>query len=166
METNQPTFKNQQTIFVNEVLPDLFYRTPEQFLKLLAHDGTQFLSFYWVKAGDKLTPTQRVNSFGLNYEIRQPARKKTVALITLPAPHQTPEAYFVALAYRPDRVMPLSIMRDTTKQVSLELILDKEGQPATRLVHWNWRMKREVIGRGPMPVVEDFYQVVLELIKD
>jgi hypothetical protein len=37
--------KTQQMVFVSEVLPSLFHDTLEQFIRLLARDGTKFLRF-------------------------------------------------------------------------------------------------------------------------
>ncbi len=155
--------RTQQLDFVSQALPDLFHHSPEEFLYLLGRDGNKFLRFYWDETGKKLDADHQENSFGLNHSIRQPWSSAKVALISLPAPRFPGEAFFAALAYRPNRRG--FFVSDTTKMVTLERCLEDGCQPQTLLVEWTRHLVREEIGPGPAPLLEDFYQAVLSLLE-
>jgi len=156
--------KTQQMVFVSEVLPSLFHDTPEQFIRLLARDGTKFLRFYWDEAGKRLEESKRISSFGLNYDLRKPGKNIGVVLVTLPKPQAESEAYFVALIYRPYRVTPILRISDITKVVALEYVLNPEGETDRLLVEWTRKLTREEISKGPEPVLNEFYTTICDLI--
>jgi hypothetical protein len=158
--------KTHQMIFESEVLPSLFHATPEQFIQLLERDGNKFLHFYWNEAGKKIPQPERTSSFGLNHEIRRPARHKTVILVSLPQPQVEGEAYFVGLAYRPLRVTPFLFISDTTKVIALKRVLTAQEEPGTLLVEWDRKLHQELLGPGPEARLNDFYAAVLAFIKE
>jgi hypothetical protein len=157
--------KTQQLEFVSRVLPSLFHSAPEEFMFFLARDGNKFLRFYWDEAGKKVDEAQRVTSFGLNYEIRQPSQHVRIGLISLPEPRLNGEAYFASVIYRPTRVTPFRMVQDTTKVLTLEEALNPCKQLTTRLVEWTRRIERVELGQGQSPALEDFYQGVLDLLR-
>ena len=156
--------RTQPVIFETEVLPSLCHDSPEQFLYYLSRDGNKFLQFYWNEAAKNIDEKQRVPFFGLNYEIHQPSKSVTIVIITLPEPRLAPEAYFVALIYRPLRRTPFLNISDTTMVITLERASDENGQPATLLVEWDRKLRYEQLGAGPGPSLRDFYRVVCNLI--
>ena len=156
--------KTQQMVFVSEALPSLFHDTPEQFIRLLARDGTKLLSFYWEEAGKRLEESKRISSFGLNYDLRKPGKNIGVVLVTLPKPQVESEAYFIALISRPDRVTPILRIADITKVVALEYVFDKKGEADTLLVEWTRKLIREEISKGPAPLLKEFYKATCDLI--
>ena len=158
--------KTQQMVFVSEVLPSLFHDTPEQFIRLLARDGTKLLRFYWDEAGKRLEESKRISSFSLNYDLRKPGKNIGVVLITLPKPQGESEAYFIALIYRPNRVTPILRISDITKVVALEYVFDKKDEPDTLLVEWTRKLMREEIRKGPEPVLNEFYRTICDLIAE
>jgi hypothetical protein len=155
----------QQIEFVSQVLPSLFHASPAQVLQFLERDGTKFLQFYWDQAGKKMSGESLSSTFGLNYEIRQPRVRETVALIHLPAPQVAGEAYVAALVYRPNRVTPFLRISDTTLVMALEHRLNERQQPVTLLVEYTRRLERLVLSPGPLPILEEFYQAVLQRMK-
>lgn len=159
--------KTQHIEFISQALTSLFHDAPEQLLLFLSHDGNKFLRFYWDEAGKKVPESQRSPFLGMNYDIRQPHPMVTVALIRMPEPKFAHEAYFAALIHRPGRVTPFGLVRDPTKILALEVEDTAEGQrPLTRLVEWTRRMEREDIGPGVSPVLEEFYQAVLDQLEE
>jgi hypothetical protein len=154
--------RTQQMIYESEVLPSLFHLSPVQFIQFLERDGTRFLQFYWVEAGKNIPLSEHTTSYGLNFEIRQPSRYKTVILVTLPQPQVSGEAYFIALVYRPTRVIPFSFISDTTKVISLK----KTIGGGTILIEWDRKLHRELLGPGPEAILNDFYKAVQPFIKD
>jgi hypothetical protein len=154
--------KTQQLEFVSLVLPDLFHSLPDQFLFYLNRDGNKFLNFYWNEAAKKVEKSHQKAAFGLNYELHTPRPQVKVALIRLPAPLEAGEAHFVALCYRPTRVTPFLGIGDQTKL----LVLEHSTEAATLLVELTRRLQRVVIGPGPEPRIEDFYQAVLGQLTD
>ena len=157
--------KTQRQEFVSQVLPDLFHTAPEQFLFYLERDGIKVIHFYWNETAKKLPSSAVEPAYGLSYEIRMPNPRATVVLISLPQPQYPGEAHFIALCYRPYRVMPFGWLNDTTKVLTLERTLaEDEGAPL--LVEWSRRHGREELGPGPQPDLENFYQAVLQQIID
>jgi hypothetical protein len=158
--------KTQQMIFESEVLPSLFHSTPDQFFHYLERDGTKFLNFYWHEAGEKIDPSLHNNAFGLNYVIRNPTNRTSMALISLPEPCRELEAYFVALIHRPLRIIPFSFISDTTKVVALEYGGEGPGGAQSMLVEWTKRLAREKLGPPGQPLnLEGFYKEVKELLR-
>ena len=158
--------RTQRQVFTSQVMPDLFHTAPDQFLFYLERDGIKLIHFYWNEAAKNLPRNAAVPAYGLSYEIRKPNPRATVALIGLPQPQISGDAYFIALCYRPYRVMPFGWLNDTTKVLVLERTQaeDEEGIPL--LVEWSRRHGREQLGSGPLPDLEDFYQAVLAEIAD
>ncbi len=166
MSTPITTIRSQQTDFVQQALTDLFHTSPDQFLFLLARDGTKFLRFYWDQVGKKLPNSQLVPPFGMNYDIRNPWRNTAIALITLPKPQRVPEAYFIALIHRPNRVTPIFRISDTTKVIALEYAINEMGNDSTLMVEWTRRLEREPYHASPEPALEAFYDAVLNEISE
>ena len=159
--------KTQNIEFISQVLTSLFHHAPEQLLLFLSRDGNKFLRFYWDEAGKKVPEPQHSSFWGMNYDIRKPHPMVTVALIRMPEPKFVHEAYFAALIHRPGRVTPFGLVRDPTKILVLEVVNTPEGQPPlTRLVELTQRMEREDIGPGVPPVLEEFYQSVLDQLEE
>jgi hypothetical protein len=158
--------KTQQMVYETEVLPSLFHDSPEIFIKLLQLDGTKFLQFYWAEAGKKIPLPEHTTSFGLQYEIRQPTRYKTVILISLPKPQVEGEAYYVALIYRPLRVTTFGFVSDKTKVIALKKDDAAENETGTLLVEWDRKLHQELLGSGPGANLNDFYTAVMNLIKE
>jgi hypothetical protein len=163
--SNKPA-KTHQMIFESEVLPSLFHATPDQFIQLLQRDGNKFLQFYWKEAGKNFSQPERASFLGLNHEIRRPARHKTVILVTLPQPQVEGEAYFVGLAYRPQRVTSFLFISDKTKVFALKRSLTGQDEPGTRLVEWDRKLQQEILGQGTEARLDDFYIAVLAFIKE
>ena len=156
----------QRQAFTNQVIPDLFHTAPDQFLFYLERDGIKVIHFYWNEFAKNLPRSVATPAYGLSYEIRKPNPRATVALIGLPQPQNPGEAYFIALCYRPYRVMPFGWLNDTTKVLALERTHTENEESAPLLVEWSRRHGREELGSGPQPDLEDFYQAVLEQIAD
>lgn len=155
-----------QIDYATQALPDLFHTSPEEFLYLLARDGTKFLRFYWNEVGKKLKLQQLIPPFGLNFDIRKPHSGLSVALITLPKPRIEGEAYYVALTYRPSRRSFWFGLSDMTRVMGLEYWLDEAGRERPVMVQYNRQLQRETIKNGLEPTLDGFYQSVLEHLAD
>lgn len=152
--------KTQSQAFVNDALPELFHRNPVTFVRLLERDGTRLLRFYWDEAGKRVSPAGLRDPFGLNYLTHHPNQRTTIYLITLPEPELFGEAYFVALVYRPYRVLILS--SDVSSVYSLERIPSEKSGEDTLLVEWTKRLHRVEIRKGIPPEKAAFLQAVWE----
>jgi hypothetical protein len=158
------TVLSQQDVFVSRVLPSLFHSAPDEFIHFLSRDGNKFLRFYWEQAGKDERAGQPSSALGLNYDIREPFAKTTVALISLPKTAGA-KTCFVAAVYRPLRRTPFLGISDTTKVITLELARKDPADQETRLVEWSRRLEAELLGSGPAPQLEAFYEAVCEIIK-
>lgn len=160
--------KTQAMQFASVALPELFHTSPEQFITYLTRDGNRFLRFYWEQAAKIIREMPGASSFGLNYEIRRPFKKRdtVVVLVTLPKPKVQGETYYLGLVYRPHRVTPFLRISDTTSVLALELDQPLSGEPSTLLVEWTRRLVRDKIGQGPAPDLAEFFKVVIERVRD
>jgi hypothetical protein len=157
---------SHQRVFYESALPSIFHATPKDFLFYLDRDGNKFLQFYWEQVGKSLGNSDRADGYGLNYIVRKPEKSVTVAMVLLPAPQVTAEAYFEAFIYRPCRVTPILRISDMTAIFAQTLISSDGKIPRTNIIECT--RKEQIInhGPGPEPVVEEFYLAVLELIRD
>jgi len=87
--------------FAHSVLPGVFFGDPENFLYVLRRDGDDALLASWERVGRGLEKADLVSPAGLTHEMRKLEQDTTVALITLPRPRVSPEAFCVAAVYRP-----------------------------------------------------------------
>lgn len=118
----------QNVTFGLQALPDLFHADAEQFILLLSREGNKFLQFYWDETGKKLHQDKKVVPFGLNHEILPAGRERIIVLITMPKPEQSGEIHYLALMYRPDRVMLFGFLPDFTKVLALVQTSDVGGE--------------------------------------
>lgn len=110
--------------FAHKVLPAVFFNNPENFLFVLRTRGIQELQASWDRVGSKIEQGERVTATGLACEIRELGLGTTIALITLPAPERSPEAYFAAAVYRaPQRPEPA-----VTRFFTLECVQPRPNQ--------------------------------------
>ncbi|MBN2678226.1 MAG: hypothetical protein JXR32_09215 [Anaerolineaceae bacterium] len=158
--------RSQAVIFQEDALPSVFHQTPEEFIYYLERDGNKFLTFYWDQIGKKYPEEERADSYGLHYIIRKPQKKVTIVLVLMPAPQKEGEAYFEAFVYRPSRVTPILRINDMTSVFSLVMITPINDSPKTFIMERTRKGVSLEHGAGPQPVVEDFFQAVLELIRD
>lgn len=154
--------KTQNMEFVSQVLPDLFHAAPDPFLFYLDRDGNKFLNFYWNEAGKRSIRSTLKSAFGMNYDIRTPHHKVSVALIRMPTPMNEGEGYLAGLCYRPSRRAPFLWLSDTTKVLILEHSLDY----GTLLIERTRRQNRAILSRGLEPTLDCFFEAVLKEIDD
>lgn len=150
--------------FAEHAIASMFHASPEQFLKLIDKEGNLFLRFYWSEAAKKLGIQGANPPFGLNYQIREPNQTIKVIMINLPEPTVDGEAYFIALVYRPMRVMMFSLLQDKTAVFLLEKVTPNQtaGTMISRIDH---RFNREELESGGMLSKDEFYERVLEILK-
>jgi hypothetical protein len=158
--------RSYQRVFYETALPSIFHATPEDFLFYLERDGNKFLKFYWEQVGKRHRISDRMDAYGLNYIIRKPKEKVTVALVLLPVPQVTDEAYFEAFVYRPRRLTPVLRISDITTVFAQTLASSAGDKVITKIIERTRKDQTIDHGLGPEPVVEEFYRAVLELIRD
>jgi hypothetical protein len=158
--------RSQQVVFFEDALPSVFHATPGDFLFYLERDGNKFLRFYWDRVGKGFVEPERMEAFGLNYIIRKPQNDTTIAIILMPAPQKIGEAYYEAFIYRPRRVTPILMINDSTSVFALIMTNPIGENDNTTIVERTRKGEAIDHGEGPAPIVEDFYKVVLELIRD
>ncbi len=129
----------QNQLFGFQALPDLFHADAGQFILLLSRDGNKFLQFYWDEAGNKLHPEKKVIPFGLNYEFLPAGGKRIIIMLTMPKPVQVGDILYLALMYRPDRVMLFGFLPDFTKVLTL---INKGDEQGANLVEITRRLER------------------------
>jgi hypothetical protein len=144
----------------------VFHGSPADFLLYLERDGNKFLQFYWDQVSKSIHPSERGESYGINYILRKPQSNVSIAIVLLPTPQIMGEAYYEAFVYRPRRVTPILRISDVTAVFALVLVSDPGEKPKTSIVEFTKKDQSIDHGVETEPVVEDFYRAVLELIKD
>jgi hypothetical protein len=146
--------------FAHRMLPALFNNNPDEFVEYLRRDRTNVLRAMWTHAGSELEPNERVMALGLDGEIREIEDQTTIVLITLPEPEVSPEAYFVAAAYRAATVTGEALVRYFT----LERRQPGEDQRPF-VCEWVGTGLHRIRGGLPSPDREAFFQAVCRLLK-
>lgn len=161
--TQIPTLSTINQEFASRAIAVLFHRSPRQFLDLLEKDGNLFLRFYWGEAAKRFGIKAPNPPFGLNYVIKDPTPAMKIVLISLPAPEERGDPYFVALVYRPLRVMMFSIIQDKTAVFLLERT-QKEEPDIPRISRITRRFVHEETGVGSAPKRDEFCDRVIEIL--
>jgi hypothetical protein len=161
-----PSKQNQHYLFSYRALPALFHSQTQDFFKYLKKDRTKFLLFWWehvIHAHYLHDKSMHVAPDGLNFEIRTYKDGREIALIILPTPKASSEAYFLGLVPPPlkKNFFP---WKNLARVFSLELRVGKSGSRDTLLGEWTPRGNHVVIGDGPKPDIDDFFKVVCEQI--
>ena len=87
--------------FTHQAVLSTFLTNPENFIQLFEENGKDFLDFLWRCSGEDLEEDELVNDDGLAFEIRIHNEDTKIALITLPLPQSSSEAFIIGLAYNP-----------------------------------------------------------------
>lgn len=154
---------NQHYLFSYEAMPIMFHSQSKDFLRYLDRDGIGFLKFWWDMTGNKVDAGLRSEPKGLGFQLKAHPDGRKIVLITLPAPKDIPEAYFLELVSPPVK-RGLFSWQNSARVFSLEKAARKDGTPVTALAEWTARGYRHLIGKGPEPLLEDFYQAVDAII--
>lgn len=137
------------------LLPQLFYENPQGFLTLLRVDEGQLLCRIWEETGKQLPPDERTSSDHILAEFRTSGDGITIGLITMPPPRETPDPYFIALAYTnfggQQRAYYYTLESSMTEIGTMMCMV----RPSA---HSN-------LGYGIKPDLEDFYHEVLNLVR-
>ncbi len=156
--------KSQQDEFVYKALPGVFHSDPQGFINYLTRDGKKFLQFWWDYVAKTLKEEDLVSSQGINYHLRELDKNTTLVLITLPRHPEVSDAYYMAL-YQPRTRLGVFLKRALTRVVILEYKATLESADfRTILAEITPGGRRVVIGPGPEPRIENFFETVCKLI--
>lgn len=138
--------------FAHRYLAVIAFKSPDRLQNELHLKGESMLLDAWKSVGKDLPRKQRVAPDGLHLDWA-PFGLREVALITLPPPIATPEAYFVAIVFGG------ALMPDV---FTLEHADDIEtGEPYTVLGEWKVDGTHVNHGRGPQPDKAEMVQTIL-----
>ena len=149
--------------FCYRAMPGIFHADPLIFIDYLKKDGTDFLRFWWNKAGENINEQNIKPSTGLTYVLREPDENTTIIYITLPKPKITPDPYFLALVYQPKKKLFL-VNKGGTRVIALEARVDPNGNEHTIISEWTPRGNRAEIGPGTKPEMDAFSTAVTKLV--
>jgi hypothetical protein len=158
--------RTHQIVYFETALPSVFHQSPEEFLFYLERDGNKFLQFYWEQVGKSFSASGRGDAYGLNYFVRKPDKNVSIVVVLLPSPREAGEAYYEAFVYRPRRITPILRISDMTAVFALTMTSENGEAARTAIVERTRKDQSIEHGAGTQPVVEDFYQAVLGLIRD
>lgn len=153
--------------FTHHLLPQLAWRRPAAVRRELSDPqlARELLHFLWEKAGETVPAAERVGPRGLRLHWHEVAGR-AAALLLLPAPQATTEAYCAALVYETDPLPETSAVASLTEEADDEgeegeeellpryftleatLGLDDGQGPPTALCEWQGEHHRHY-GRGP-----------------
>jgi len=153
--------------FTHVLLPQLAWRRPASVRRELADPylARELLLYVWDKAAETLPASQKVQPQGLRLSWHEVAGR-AVALVQLPAPQATTEAYYSALVYEgeddpddedTDEIRPRYFTLEATLGLS-----SAAGAP-TLLGEWVGELQRH-LGPGPAAGRPDTVATFLELL--
>ncbi len=154
--------RDQHYYFVHQMLRDVFFRMPVEIITILKDKRrNDHLLRLWNMAGEYVGQSSSVAADGLCCKIRK-LDSMVVAIITLPAPEVCPEAYFVALVYRPSS----SKQKALTRFITLEDSLNLGGHShASNLCEWESKGSHSKVDSGCEPTLEAFFEAVCNLLQ-
>lgn len=154
-------------IFAHQALPGLFHANPDKFIELVNQAGPSLINEIWQQLAEELEPADRLPADGLGCELKRLSNDTLVALITLPAPLGMTEAYFIALAYRPEvrRNLLFKEKDAIVRFITLENGFTLDNEPRTVLCEWTKEAHLNR-GDGPPPTLEAFSIIVEEILSD
>jgi hypothetical protein len=155
--------KSQHYQFVYQAVPVLFHHSHKDFMSLLERDGMKFLQFWWEHAGEEIDETGEQTMEGMAYEFREYKPGKQMALLTLPPPRVTPEAFFMALIPPPPQKSFIP-WKNLSNVYILQYFGKKEGQISTRISAVTPRAIIRDMEVSAAPDLESFYQAVVKLL--
>jgi hypothetical protein len=157
-----PSYPNQHQMFAFEVLPLLFHNETEKCINLIRKDGNDFLTFWWDRAGVNLDASKRSAPDGLESEIRPYSDGREIALVKLPFPKKSPEAFYLGLVTRPKK---LSIWpwRNLARVFALSKTSSDDPQN-TVLAELTRTARYVAVGKGPQPSMNAFYKTICDIL--
>ncbi|MBI3158035.1 MAG: hypothetical protein HYZ26_00360 [Chloroflexi bacterium] len=135
-----PEPRPQPYIFAHLALPALFFRAPESMLRNFEQEGPEFLRYLWRQIGLEKGGHDEAAGMQIQVEIHKEARE-IIGLISLPAPQNATEAFFVAAVHSPERA----------RYFTLELGERLDGSAYTVLCEWDTEGRHLNYGEGPAP---------------
>lgn len=155
--------RSQHYNFSFESIPVIFHSQTEHFFKYLDRDGLKFLEFWWDHMGVRLDDEHASQFEGMQYEIRAVAEKKSqIVLITLPAPKNNEEAYFLGLVETPKKRFPVRL--SNTRVFVLQSVSSSVSPTGTLFGELTPRGRYLPMGSGPQPDLELFDQYIRETV--
>lgn len=154
--------KSHLQTFVFEALPILFHNQTIDFIDLLSRDGMNFLQFWWDKIGEKYDESERMESKGLAYDIKELENGATIVLLTLPS-QAKPEVYFMAL-FQPKQKKTFLKWENFARVFCLVHVINQHPDTGLMLIEVTPRGKRVPVGPGSVPTLNAFYSAVSKYI--
>lgn len=156
--------KSQAINYAFEVIPIMFHSQTADFITYLKRDGLKFLEFWWNYIGDQLPEEKRCPFEGMDYKMVDINEKDTMAIITMPEPHDDGEAYYILLLAKPEK--RFAWVRLPSTRV---LVLIKKEEPdnpnGTELGEVTPRGLYVRFRKGPVANIQNVTNIAIELIK-
>jgi hypothetical protein len=154
--------KSQHYLFAYEAIPILFKTQTKMFKEYIDKDGDKFLRFWWDHVGKNVLVEYERPGVGLTHDDRKLEDGTTITLITLPEP-EISEAFFLALVKPPDN--RFLFWKGMPRVIALERGQRSDGTLKTILGEWTARGNHVIIGPGPEPALDAFYETILKYFK-
>jgi hypothetical protein len=157
--------------FGHVVLRQIFFQNPAGVVAALTNRGDEILRKIWAEVGEKITEDKgalvALSPAGLTCMATKLGGNTTAVIVTLPPPEASPEAYFVALVYRPEHKRLYGILGKQTRlarYVTLELGINAfDGEKTTVLCEWAGDMHLNT-GTGPVATKEAFISRLVDMV--
>ena len=117
--------RQQYYAFAHQALPEIFFADADKLMSVLEGNGEIFLRYLWRKMEEYASVETSKDADQIQVEFSE-INGISLALVTMPPPQHTTEAYFLALLHRSDDE-PLS------RYITLEYSQGLDGKPHTVL---------------------------------
>jgi len=113
--------RSQHFNYTFESLPTIFHSQTKNFFTYLEKDGMKFLEFWWDHMGVRLGQEESDPFENVSFEIKDiPEKKSRLVLLTMPAPKNLFECYFMAFLEEPLKRWNMSHLRSVLPEPALE----------------------------------------------
>ena len=119
----------QHYLFAYKLLPTLFDANPEKIISDIKNSKGAVLHALWHRVGQDLLASELVKPDGLSCKTASPGNDVSMAVVVMPPPQVIPEAYFVALVFRPEKKSLFSSQKAVKRMFALERSLNSDHTP-------------------------------------
>jgi hypothetical protein len=149
----------------HKFLPGKFFKDPDEVIENLRKHGALYLKFLWDQSAKFPSITEPVSADGLACRVNELPHGITLVYVIFPEPQRATEAYFAAIAYRPDQSFP-SRQPNVARYFTLERMFSFGETPGTLLCERAPDGTHTQLGEGLEPTIAGFAEAIRRVLTE
>lgn len=155
--------RSQHFNYTFESLPTIFHSQTKNFFTYLEKDGINFLEFWWDHMGVRLGQEDSDPFENVSFTVKDiPEKKSRLVLLTMPAPKNLFECYFMAFLEEPLKRWPVRL--PNTRVFVLEYVPANISATGTSFGEITRSARYIRYHDGPQPELDEFHQKVISYV--